>query len=340
MLARTSLDAQSLTEILGSNARQTKLLHREVIKTLHEHGILTLSGDGDGKELLAAIKGLDDPSLVAVWTSLLRYLQNNHRLAYVEPKCESTTAQWLDSGDPEYFGKQTDVVVVREAVGEREGFSVEGHVRQVGQPEKVLADALNASEIFSELSGLRMKGRFPAGTDRERFWSDVLAPLSRVSSEVTVFDRYLFSSFSRRRGLGGHVRWLLERLDGTLSDNSTVRLLADAPTGGDINDLQEALQREAKRQSWTRLRHLEVWLAPWHGGKGKGPHNRHVRFSCGSAVTFEEGLDRLEFPKLSYAEGINWKYVTDSDVVLELAVSERYVGSHPAKECLYFSLGS
>ena len=54
-------------------------------------------------------------------------------------------------------------------------------------------------------------------------------PFTRVSSEVNIFDRFLFSGLIKRRGFNGSdslLRWLLRSLDRDLPPDAVVNLFA------------------------------------------------------------------------------------------------------------------
>ena len=59
-------------------------------------------------------------------------------------------------------------------------------------------------------------------------------------------------------------------------------------------------------------------LAP-EGGSPRLPHDRHLRFSCGVAITSEEGFDRLGTEPIYGVDGFTWNPVLLPDMLGQLA---------------------
>ena len=76
-----------------------------------------------------------------------------------------------------------------------------------------------------------------------------------------------------------------------------------------------------------QLRQIEIVLAHWPKRQDNGPHNRHLRFSCGVAVSSDEGFDRLDSRQIQGIDGFSWRGITAASLLGDLAKRENVIAT-------------
>lgn len=325
MIVRTALDARALTDLLQSTpSRRTRSTHENVTRYLREAGYLVLANESDGDDLMAAIK--QDPWVGTLWIATLKALHQSNRIRTILPRSEQSTSQMLEGVSASALTDRADVVVARDDVVAQRGFEFDGYGQALGEPEVTAMDSVGRCNSYRRVFDLRDRGHFPSGTPRDLVWAEVFLPLARVSTEVTILDRYLFKGLVVSRAPLSHLRWLLDRLGRAMPPNGHVKVMAEHPNP---EWTESEMDRALRAKLWTGAngdgRSLEVWVAQWTNTNGRGAHNRHIRFSCGSAIGVTEGFDRLASDKISGLDGFTFKHNADPTVLHTMAEAERFV---------------
>jgi hypothetical protein len=268
-------------------------------------------------------------------------LRSSRRFKYREPpsthpmaqiqRLEELRDEWRD---------QAEVVVVEKTHANKFGVAEwPGHITD-SDSELEISTVRAAWETVAMEDARRLAERanHPYGTQRDDFWTEVLAPLARLSSEVVILDRYLFQRLLEKNARGGsgaddHVCWLLEQLDTYMPHLSRVTLIAndEAPQNRPrvkAKDVAAIIERYWLHRAAGSLKHVDVVLAPWWQRGQSLPHDRHVRFNVGAAVTFPQGLGRLAKPTIEDPDGLNWHYRQGSRAVEPLHAAEERVLDH------------
>jgi hypothetical protein len=285
-----------------------------------------------------------NPEVRKRWDVVLSSLSSSHRLVCRTPPCARPMAQIQRLEDlRDEWHDRVEVVVVDRA--RADGFGVAGspgHIADAGSALEIsTARAARLTNALVQARQLAERANHPCGTRRDDFWAEVLAPLARLSSEVVVLDRYLFHRLLEKEARGGsgvdeHVCWLLERFDETMLAGSTVTLIAHdealqerGRTGPppQVTALRIAalVERFWLHRAAGRLQLVKVVVAPWWQLRQALPHDRHVRFHIGAAVTFTQGLDRLATPNIEDPDGLNWQYRQGSPAVDSVLAEESRV---------------
>jgi len=336
MITRSVIDARAIRELLDQSPRASFRSHADVTQVLREHGVLLLTCKEDQDELIGAIK-VQRQEVKDLWIETFKALQNTGRYTFSAPPLRAATSALLDESNPRELASGVDMVVVSSDVAQREGFEEQGFTTPQGAPELVMPEAIRQCTTVKRLVDLRERGNFPEGTPRDSIWSEVLAPLAAVSEEATILDRYLLGDLSHSRHLRGHVAWLLQRLNRAAPRMRYVRLLAEVPNPWDprtrdrmpITSAElDGILRDTVRRLMIEVT-VKVVVAPWAISNEKGPHDRHIRFSCGSAIGVEEGFDRLKDNQVWGLDGLSWKHLVRPEALQGLRKREDYVLGHP-----------
>lgn len=177
--------------------------------------------------------------------------------------------------------------------------------------------ALSGTRAFSNLRVVADTGHLPFDSPREAFWRDVLRPLARSSKVVTIIDQYLLGGLWHRnerrpqsyRWRPEHVVWLLENLDRTAPPGTQMELLT-VVEDSDARSQKAEAAASLVREFWDRSRggRLDRVRLSVVGTRRGFPHDRHIRFSSGAAITVDAGLDRLREPRIWDQSGMAWGY--------------------------------
>lgn len=336
VVARVGLDSDALLDHLGPSRLATSIQTR-LAETLADIGVLELRGSADAVELFAAIGQLSE-GMRTLWQKTLAGLDQGNRIrhgGHLDAMRDVCRAQHLL---PE-LQQTIDLIVLSEGSAEKQGLTNDaGSLQRPGEPELSVADSIDHCDTVKTVRNLRHRGNFPAGTSRDEIWDLIFAPLAEISHEVTLLDRYFLTNAS-----ADHAKWLLRALDRTLMPASNLRLLGewDAKWSRD-QAFDVARERAGRLVGSGRIANVEIVLAAsWDRGPSArramtttyGPHNRHLRFSCGAAITSTEGFDRLR-PKIQGVDGFTWNVVTAPDRLGDLGKSEAAVADQPVRVVL------
>src|SRR5262249_19132098 len=155
-------------------------------------------------------------------------------------------------------------------------------------------DSVTHCQTIDGVRSLRQLGNYRTHTQRDVIWDDVLASPAAVSTEATLLDRYFLEHVlnGKSRHTRDHAEWLIDKLDGSMIVGSALRLLCGWPVVRGTSSLFPQPRIEAMVQKRVapligngRLRRIEIILVPWPKRAHDAPHNRHLRFNSGAAVS-------------------------------------------------------
>lgn len=341
MIARVALDPSSLVDLqVVDDEEATSALHDLLLTALSVHGAVVLGTPADAYGLMKEVKA-QSQEVRKHWDVVLGSLSSSRRLIRRTPPCARPIAQIrLLEELRDQWRDQVEVVVVDRARAVEFGVAGSpGHIEDASAALEIsTARGARLTVAMEQARRLAERANQPCGTGRDDFWSGVLAPLARLSNEAVILDRYLFHKLLAKPTAGGsgaeeHVCWLLECLDRDMPAGSKVTLIAhdeapqDRGRSGPIprvnaSDIAALIERFWLYRPAGGLGLVEVVIAPWRQRRRLLPHDRHVRFNVGAAVTFAQGLDRLATPKIEEPDGLNWHYRQGASAVGSVLAAE------------------
>lgn len=320
------------------------LVHRTLLENIWIHARLVFSGDDHVKELIQTVKS--DPTLPPdarkLWIETLIDLRQQGRIT-VRPADDATpladvrTLEELRSA----WGPYVDIAVIPDSSCAALGVPAEGVRSDPGlAPEIATCAAVTETTALRHVRALVQNPRALQASSREVFWHEVLEPLAIGARFAVVLDHYLFDpawALARRehwtRGWHGeHVAWLLRHLDSVMAPGAEVRLIGERPARYAAANADETAQIV-----------YDLWQPPSEGRLGvvevvvterdyvsRFPHDRHIRFNSGGAVTISAGFDRLRAESLWDANGMAWSYAWHPEALQALGSAEGRAVTHAA----------
>lgn len=334
MIARVAIDSVALLDFKGEPRRAANT-HSGIIEVLDEYGYLDLLGARDAGALFDAIQELN-PDLRNLWSQALQDLHTLNRL-HVGDRQAAMSDLCIADDLPIELGSLLDLVVVRESLASLRGIPAgTGFARRATEPELSLPDSVRRSSTIKCLRRQRVRGSFAKGESRETVWREVLARPAALSKSATILDRYFLTDLLASKGTPNrdHHAWLLRNLSQAMQQGSSICVLSELP----VIDKRAAGQppRMAAKDAERILRRAlgplvgkgninecHIILAPWPPRWEDGPHNRHIRFSCGVALCASEGLDYLDRSQL--LSPFTWQAATSADWIGELSLAEQVI---------------
>lgn len=290
-------------------------LRRELVELLMRHGVLRFASQ---KEAGLWIDSLSLPTLSPAekkqWQQLLLTLKKHGRLSAADPALIQDADAASVLGDLQGLKQAAPVLSVLETGTYQRVFpsAQTGHSQAFPGVEVAVPGSLSQSSQYRALLDLVEAGSFREGTPRQEVWNRLLGPLSSVSKEITLFDKYLFSRLFDVAD--EQITWLLKQMDQTVPMGATVKLYAARGTSGAYGSEQvpsdhreaERLLRQYLPNKFDRIGNVEVVLA--ESGRARHMHHdRHIRFGSGSAVELPSGFDRLEPARLRDDFGFTYR---------------------------------
>ena len=327
MIGRFAIDADALRLPDGAGLG-ARLEHKRLAETVLECGLLGVLGPTDADALGGALKRLADQLGYDFWRPLMRAIDSAGSGVFrADPPHGRSVHDYTMAGELEQLQPVIDLLVLGSAGDrapglaptiERALYDDHGCASFAEGPEVALSSAIDQSETVHRLKALHRETVIPAGVLRNAVWDTYFRPLARVSSEVNIFDRFLFSGLIKRRGFNGSdslLRWLLRSLDRDLPPDAVVNLFARS---GDRvareNHDQTAMpysvadiSAAVKRSGWQRDGQLHLYI------DDALHHDRHLRFSCGHAIMPQGGLDQLRFRDGALVKPFSYAYVPPGD---------------------------
>lgn len=201
-------------------------------------------------------------------------------------------------------------------------------------PDASVATGTTASESDQIISvrDLAEKKKYPLGTPRDQIWGELFQRIASVSSRVAICDRFLLKQLAQRDAAGSgprhpeHITWFMEKLDQTALPNTRVSIYTELGANGVPASAEGAANLIARnwKRGRGRLSQLELVGAPnWI--RRTHPHNRHVRFGSSFGFKLDEGLDRLDAPRLDAESGFAFTYRWRRADIGEMSAEEQLV---------------
>ncbi|MBL7253863.1 hypothetical protein [Paractinoplanes lichenicola] len=297
-------------------------LHRAAAENIAKHGRIVVGSDQEAKELVGAIlrHGKLSPSARAVWQAVLVELRKQNRWTIRTPAAAALASISAPDDLRRHWGSDTDVAVVAP--------ETRTVLNAVAAPDVATAETFVHSPALRRIRDLAEDATAEYGSPREQFWTDVLKPLATGALQVTLLDRYLFKALWdldagrhwTRRWRGEHLSWLLERIQAVSSPGAEIRLVGMADKSYPEHDAESTAA--ALRAIWApRGVRATVTLAT-PAKVSDFPHDRHIRFSTGGAVTLGAGFDRLQPERIADEDGLSWHYRSSPRAINVLRVRE------------------
>lgn len=320
-------------------------LRRAFLDAIFAHGSIVIASDDDLELLTDVVR---DSALTqgekTRWREALEYLKKQGRIRIARPALAgsldeiSTASDFLPlKGTLPLVGVLGEDAFVRLFGDNQRG------IEDLG-PDVSIATGTSASESdqITTVRDLAEKKKYPKGTAREQVWDELFERTASVSSRVTICDRYVLRQLTQRDSMPAgardpeHLMWFLKKLDQTAPPRTRVVIYTEIGANGIPASAAEAaaiIGRSWKRNG-GRLFSVEIVGAPmWR--RRSHPHNRHVRFGSSFAFKLDEGLDRLDAPRLDAESGFAYTYrwrradigemSREEQLVLKANGSQRYL---------------
>lgn len=333
MIGRFAIDAHALG-LPDGGSLGARLEHKRLAECILEFGLLRALGPKDRKDLHIAMKGLADQLGYDFWTPLILAIdsvgaggpqaaQPSDRSVPDPP--DRSVHDYVVASELEELQPLIDLVILGASGQRAPGLAPEieqalyddhGCASFAKGPELALTSAVDQSETVNRLKAIHRETMIPEGTLDTEIWDTYFRPLAQASTEVNIFDRYLFSGLirtkQRRRTDVRYLQWFFNSLDRDLPSRATVNLFAFtgqkvADTNRDPNarpysvvDIAEVIRGLDR---WDRPGRLHLYL--WDGLH----HDRHLRFSSGHVIMPQQGLDQLQFPEGQLAKKFSYSFV-------------------------------
>lgn len=331
MIVRTLIEPDAIREAVANSPDGGKEALTRLATELRRHGAIDLIHEEDLKAALQPLQPSLKPAVAKLWEQLLIDLRRSGRIIDAGTRTQ-------DSGTPGL--RSPDRLAGIDLAIRNTGSVPEGGRGRAGGVHLSTVEEVDRSPIIKELRRLKYAENYEAGTKSERVWNERFAACARISKRVTLVDKYVFGGTS---GLNRElVSWVLTRLE-------QERLEQDPMLGLEL-ELIGVLPPETQPEQIRAMiadrdfgelqsNSIKIWVAPWAWSvkvfdrrerkmvtqRRSGPHNRHIRFSCGAAFTMEEGFDRLWYrdrnrgiskPKVWGSSGVTPHFVGSNDPAL------------------------
>lgn len=317
-VASTALDMGPIQPHIANS------LHGALVEALLAHGRLVFASNDEALTFVRALKGtVEIPQAARTrWEAMLIHLKQSGRVVIAQPPSETTLASVeaidvLRAG----WGGHTDVAVVAPARSAALGLPEDTGILSdpTHAPDVAVAATAIEAPALVRIHDLQQNPVAAHRSSREDFWARVLEPMATGATEATILDGYLFNRISelahgrgRSTGVPEHVCWLLQHLDCVMAGRSTVRLIGNASklkTGDDAQTLADTIRDRWMPDRIGRLATVEILLGDPGNGRRAFPHDRHIRFSTGSAIKIPAGFDRLSDENIWDTSGMWWDYL-------------------------------
>lgn len=335
MYSRVAVSSTALST-KGIPLPTANLIHRLLLEQINAHGRLVFACESEIVELIRAIKSSEGLPQDArgLWLETLIRLRSYRRISVINggqiPLADVQGLSALRAG----WGSCTDVAVVAEEVCSLFGIPVDlGILSDTGLKPDVTTAA--AATDCPELRRVRTLSEHPIaghGSRREEFWRNVLEPLASEAQTATLLDGYLFKLIleiaTKGRGPNGirreHISWMLNNLDDVMASGAEIRLIGkrgNDSRNADATEIANAIRRIWNPAPVGRLSSVTVVLSDPIRPE-RFPHDRHIRFSSGSAIELSAGFDRLREETLWDPDGMKWTYQWRAGALTALQQSE------------------
>lgn len=323
MLVNVAISPNVILEISDSKlGKYAAMIQEQLSSILDKHGVLVQPSTQERQRLLELLKGDQlRPAEQKRWQLLLSQLNKSGRFTTATP---SVIENWSDLTDGQQASSLQQLAPILSLVSEPDFsrlFPEDTNVHMINETVEITtAASLSKSRQFERLESLREDGTFPAGTHREDVWDTLFKPLTQVSKQITIFDRYLYNRLWERADPRGdtpeHLIWLLQHINEDIPSNGEVILIGEAGKHPKrSSDLPADPQRildylsESIRNQFDRIGAVELNV---YSGREKMHHDRHIRFSTGHAFELPSGFDRFATLKLGDSVSFSYRYSSNS----------------------------
>ena len=320
MLARLAIDPEALADPI-TPVSLTKVLHNNLLETIAAHGYLVFANNEEAAAFVKAIRNHKSlPTGVAdKWATFLPELHKQGRMSLITSPGGHPIAQVRELGELQQGWKgNLDVAVLCNANAAVIGISEEEGILDDPNSHVELATfgATPHTRTLTHFRELADNAVAPYNSQRDTFWTEVVGPVATASKRATVLDGYLLTNLWRKEAHRPrshswdveHVAWMLHHLDSTMRAASEVELIC----AYESNKLHYKAEESA-----DIIRNF--WAPPAAGRLAKAtltlverqkdfPHDRHIRFNTGVAITVPAGFDRLRSPRVWDKDGMAWAY--------------------------------
>lgn len=306
MITNLAIDAGALG-IRNIPSPESRGTSRRLADTVATYGVLHFLSQEDSEGFRRAAKAQAQALGYDFWSPVLKALDSLGRLPDPRDSNATSLQKRLLAGDFDYLKDLLDLVVVGDSTKvtglnrdlERDLYETTGSAIHESGVELTLASTIDHTRTIERLMLRRTEPAIPKGMTADDAWAQYFKPFTRISSFVTVSDRYLFSSlvsYSGGRRSNAYLEWLFNSLVRDLPTKSAIKVIAMTgesltrdkrgakpyTEGEVISFLESAL---GHRTDLT----ISLYLTQ------KMEHDRYIRFGCKNAVAPTSGFDKFEF---------------------------------------------
>lgn len=318
MIGNVAIDSRALRVAPTSPDMRAQ---KRLAATILEYGRVGLTGAKDRQELIAAMRTQAQSIGIDFWGPLVRAMESQGVGVFeAEPPQPASTGDYCHVGRYDELSELVQLVVVSDVDSDTASLDgdqaaalhgMDGITRVNQRLELALADAVDQSAMIAKVKELRRESVIPRGTSAGDIWARYFRPLAKASTEVNIFDRYLFSGLAKSEG-APYLTWMLNELNNELPPNATINIYA--LTGEKLATTSQRANQKAyqiadiavelqKVGAWAPERPIRVLLAD------RLDHDRHIRFSSGHAVMSQAGFDRLSLKNGALRDPFGYAYV-------------------------------
>lgn len=277
--------------LTDNRERAYGMLHRRLLSTIVDHGILTVPERDEGA-LHEAIEGLDH-RLRDQWGKAIKDLHSRKQYDR-RPDAKPLRELLSTDGHIDQPAAGERLFVASRDVAERCGVDDSTLHKTFGESEIVL---LGTCDESSTVAAVREEVCFPKDTQRSAIVDSFIRPLATRSSEVKVLDPYIFRNLLK--GDAAHdVEWLIQALAGSMPAEAELSIYG--VLGGDWKEdnrkdhelmIQHFVARALARRRFSLK--VRVLLLQFFELK-----NRHIVFSTGHSYHVLHHFNTLKHKSL------------------------------------------
>lgn len=253
-----------------------QLVHREVVTTLGDRGILSLP-EADREDLFRAIGGLGDLSKT-LWVKQLHALNDLNRLDQVM-HARGVGDRLRQPAHVSDVTAPVRLIVAGRAAAEAHGVDDGSGYKTIDDTDIVLAGTIHRSPALADREAL---GVFPPGsTRREVIASGFLKPLAERSTAVKILDPHILEDLVSGDASPANAEWLLRTLAESMPPGSTLSILGKLQRQweeADRADQEARVEELLDRVLSARVEPMTVHVRLL---KTTSLKNRYMWFSCG-----------------------------------------------------------
>lgn len=301
-------------------------LQAQLMDLLRRHGLLRFTSKAEADQWLNSVKSPQlSPAEQKKWQELILSMYHKGRVVAADPA-------WAEDPDSAQAPKDLQglttgapiVSVASTATYSRVFPEAETGITEAFPGLEVsVPGSISESKLYRQRADLLETGSFAPGIARDTVWLTLFAPFAAVSSEIVLFDKYLFSKLAERPW-DEHVGWILKSLDKHARQGASVKLIGARGLPGQYGsesvpsdpDAAEQMLKDTLPDRFERLGSVEILLAESVKATHMH-HDRHVRFSSGAAFEIPSGFDRLAYPSVREGFGFTYRWTPESLRTLE-----------------------